>query len=745
VKEDLSGPLGSLSADAGASEPEVRWRTAALMADIPGEETETLLLGLLKDPDYRVRERAVAALSSRLTDRVGETCHSALGDDADAGHRAAAVALLTAAGRPGTRFLLMALESASADVRIAGAMNLPSASIAQEAVGALTAVLEREKDPNVRAALVLALGRTKRREAVASLLPLLEHGNVWMKVHAIEALGEIGDPDTSGFLIARIADPALRRGALQALARLGTSRPADELARIAAQEGLDADLVHALRSALEAGSPETVALVRGLWPGAFDALVEILASDRASPASRSDAAHVLVILDLRGACLEILRAGPFLDGFSSLGHLSRTRIGEGLHIVLQSEDPEPALVVVERAVELDVASLLAPLLVHPAAAVRAAVLNSLPPGTARLSDLIDILAEEDPETSLPAALALAASAPDTPRDRLEAQKRALLDRAGGADGPGKVGALLALGEVDGPDVDAALCGAIGSLNPDVRTAAVRAAANRPAFPVDVVKSCLEDPAPAVRAAALRTFARWAERGREKLPLDWKDCLVFLADEGPVAPAAGAAIVALAGPDRPRMAEELLAQGEAIRLAALEEIARTGDADAAESVALAAVHEDTETARAALLAQSVARPGPASVVAALALGDPRPAIRRAAAELAERRGAAWGAGPVASALARALASETNPGALEALLKAVPAAGDDTAIAPMTILLAEERVPAGAQEAAEALAERFEEAVRREWRTAPARSERRWAQALSAAAARGTVPGGAKAGP
>ncbi len=738
MNEDFSGPLGSLAADAEALEPEVRWRTAALMADIPGEETETLLLGLLKDPDYRVRERAVAALSMRLTDRVGEACLSALGDDADAGHRAAGVALLISAGRLGTRFLLEALESPSVDVRIAAAMNLPSAIIAKEAVGALRAALEREKDPNVAAALLLALGRTKRREAVACLLPLLEHGNVWMKIHAIEALGEIGDPDTSGVLIARVADPALRRGTLRALARLGTSKVAEELARIAAQEGLDADLVHALRSALEAGTEETVALVRGLWPGAFDALVEILAADHASPASRRDAAHVLVILDLRGACLEILRAGPFLDGFSSLGHLSRTRIAEALHIVLQSEDPELALVVVERAVELDETSLLSPLLVHPAAAVRAAVLNSLPPASARLSDLIDILAEEDPETSLPAALALAASGPDTPPDRLEAQKKALLDRAGGVDGTGRVGALLALGEMDGPDVDAALSGAIGSLDPDVRTAAIRAVANRPAFPVDIVKNCLEDPAPAVRAAALRTFARWAERGREALSLSWKDCLVFLADEGPVAPAAGAAIIALAGPDRPRMAEELLAQGEAIRLAALEEIARTGDADAAESVALAVVHEETETVRAALLAQTVARPGPAAAVAVLALVDPRPAVRRAAAELVRQRGAAWSSGPVARAVARALASETDPGALEALLKAVPAAGDESAIAPVTLLLAEERSPAGAQEAAEALAERFEEEVEREWGTAPARAERRWAQALSAAAARRTAP-------
>ena len=58
--QDLSGPLASLAADSGVPDPTVRWRTAALMADIPGEEAETLLLGMLHDSDYRVRDRAVA-------------------------------------------------------------------------------------------------------------------------------------------------------------------------------------------------------------------------------------------------------------------------------------------------------------------------------------------------------------------------------------------------------------------------------------------------------------------------------------------------------------------------------------------------------------------------------------------------------------------------------------------------------------------------------------------------------------
>ena len=181
-----------------------------------------------------------------------------------------------------------------------------------------------------------------------------------------------------------------------------------------------------------------------------------------------------------------------------------------------------------------------------------------------------------------------------------------------------------------------------------------------------------------------------------------------------------------------MAEELLAQGDAIRLSALEEIARTGDAEAAERVALAALHEDAETARAALVAQVVARPEAAAGVAAAALGDARPTVRRAAAELVERRGEELRSAKVGAALSRALASEQDAATLEALLKAVPAAGDETAAASLTPILAREEAPGGAEAAAEALAVRHEEAVRAEWRIAPARAEQRWAHALSAAA-------------
>ncbi|MDL1950893.1 hypothetical protein FBQ97_13920, partial [Acidobacteria bacterium ACD] len=91
-------PKAPIAEGLRAPDPEVRWRVAAVLADIPGEESERLLIGLLADPDYRVREKSVTVLARRFTPGVASACAAALADDGNAGHRAAGLALLTRAG-----------------------------------------------------------------------------------------------------------------------------------------------------------------------------------------------------------------------------------------------------------------------------------------------------------------------------------------------------------------------------------------------------------------------------------------------------------------------------------------------------------------------------------------------------------------------------------------------------------------------------------------------------------------------
>src|SRR5204863_4599455 len=158
---------------------------------------------------------------------------------------------------------------------------------------------------------------------------------------------------------------------------------------------------------------------------------------------------------------------------------------------------------------------------------------------------------------------LSAAAPGEPPDRVRNRVSALLDRAVGPDGPGRAAALVAVAELQGEGIDDAIRAAMASPDPAVRRAAASAAGARDGVGEDDLAARLLDPDAEVRAAALRAFARWGHR-REGLKTTWRELLPFLADEPIAASAAGAAIVSLAGVDRARLVEEMLAQDGPIR-------------------------------------------------------------------------------------------------------------------------------------------------------------------------------------
>ena len=731
MNDERAAELAAMAASDDSAE---RWKAAADLAKVPGEKAEELLLGFLRDEDYRVRERAVASLGRRFTARVASACAVALADDDDAGHRAAGLELLAKGGAAGRAVLLGALQHPSADVRIAAAAALPGPVPGPETVAAIEAAARHEIDPNARAALLLALGRTGRREAIAPLLAALDEGNLWLQVHALEALGSVGDPEITSRLLPLLGNDALRQATLHALARLRSPVAAEPLVRRAAEGELDPFLLAALRSALECAPASTLASLRPLWPGARDALLALLQDPEEEGPARTDASHVLALLDVPKAALAIVTHGPFRDGYAALRSLARSRREEALLCALQVADPEPALELVDALRSGPEAPTLLPLLVHPSPTVKAAVLSCVPPGLVPVPELIDVLAEDDPETALAAALALASDETGAPLDHLRNRRRALLDRAGGPDGPGRVAALTALGTADGPDVEAALRGALSSLDASVREAAVAAAARGRRISGHEIVARLSDESGVVRAAALRAVALRAERGEAPEGITWRDGLVFLVDEPAAAAAAGAAVIALGGADRPRLVEEVLAQEPAVRISALEEIERTGDAEAARSAVAAISHEDAETACAAVRALVVADPETAASALGQALADERAQVRSAAAETIARRPAGAGGETLSSAVAEALVSEGSRHVLRSLLVAAASVPDASMVAPLTLVLAQETVTAEAEAAAEALAARFPDACREAWTHAPARAERRWARALSATARR-----------
>src|SRR5204863_1385571 len=138
--------------------------------------------------------------------------------------------------------------------------------------------------------------------------------------------------------------------------------------------------------------------------------------------------------------------------------------------------------------------------------------------------------EEDPETALPAALALAVTDPALSPEQRRVRQSVLLDRTRGGDGPGRAAALTALASAEGRAVDDAIRAGLASKDPDVRRASAAAASEREAMTEEELAAVLADEDPLVRAAALRTLAPWAERRPSTVKTTWRALHPGLADD-----------------------------------------------------------------------------------------------------------------------------------------------------------------------------------------------------------------------
>lgn len=724
------GPPVSVVQEAASPKPEVRLHAAAVLSDLGGADAEEALAALLADPDHRVRARAVAGLSG-AGERGRAACASLLRDPAS-GVAGAGAARALGAGARGAETLLEALSHQSPVVRLRAARELPPPGAGPAVVSVLEAGIRGETDPDVAAELLLALGRTGRTEAAPFLLRVLREGSPFARAHAVYSLALLGDPRAAARLLPLLDEPGVGACVLAALARLPSAEAAEELARRGARGGGGESLLLAFARGVACGPASLAQRVRSLWPGVAEAAQALLSEPGLSRDTAGALARLLARLDAAGAAALIVRQGPFADGYAALADLPPERLAEAARTALVVDDPEPALTLLVRGgAAVEPAALLAH--VHPRA--KTGALNSLAPGATPLPDLLEVLADDDPETALAAAWAVSREAHREGSERAYAAATALHDRASGPDGPGRAAALTALREQPGAAADVALRAAFASRDGGVRSAAAAAGAFRPEFGERDFLPLLDDEDARVRAEALWTLA-YVARDR-RTGLDARHVLRFLNDDAPVAAAAGALLVTLAGAERPRVARELLAQRGAVRRAALEAIPELRDAAAASAVAFAVFHEDVSTARAVLEAASAAPPPVAADAVASGLADARAEVRIAAASAASRAGDDLAAA-LAIPLAEALDRETDREAWAALVRAVAATGRADAIPAVTRALNAGGERPEARAAAEALARRFPEAARAAWAAAPARAGRAWGASIEAARREGPAP-------
>lgn len=98
-----------------------------------------------------------------------------------------------------------ALQDGSAEVRQAAAVALGMVG-GPEAVPPLQAAVDRETEPEVRARIIEALGRTGEADGLMALQVLLVSPEESVRLAAVEAILEIGDPKTANTLLV-VVDP----------------------------------------------------------------------------------------------------------------------------------------------------------------------------------------------------------------------------------------------------------------------------------------------------------------------------------------------------------------------------------------------------------------------------------------------------------------------------------------------------------------------------------------------------------
>lgn len=262
---------------------ELRLAEIDRLAALGREEDARALTSMLGDEDWQTRRAAAAALAQVIPaladvaarDKAIVELLAFLGSPIDPPRRAAAIVALEAIGRMALPHLAVALTSASAPTRtaLAGVIGGAGGAGAVALLGPLT----QEKDPNVVAASILALGRTRSSEALPILLAHLDGDDEWVKFAAIGALGELGD----GRAVVRLAQlldaPLLRETAIAALVEIGTLDAARMMgARIIApnRTEINTDALTALLSIVAGSRTQPAPIAAAIHEAAREAVGE---------------------------------------------------------------------------------------------------------------------------------------------------------------------------------------------------------------------------------------------------------------------------------------------------------------------------------------------------------------------------------------------------------------------------------------------------------------------------------------
>lgn len=222
-----------LAAGLSSEDPDVRSAAEAIATH--ALDSIDAVSSRLRDDDWRVRRRAVDALSATADEDLLRSVLATLKHEhRDFSALSGALKLLAVTDVDLTGPLSELLRDEDVDLRIQAALALGEQPYAA-AVPPLMMALE-DADANVRFHAIEALGRLRAAIAVDPLLSILESGDFFLGFAAIDALAAIGDSRIAPRLTQVLGDPTFREPAADALARLGDERAIAPLVRVLNEE-----------------------------------------------------------------------------------------------------------------------------------------------------------------------------------------------------------------------------------------------------------------------------------------------------------------------------------------------------------------------------------------------------------------------------------------------------------------------------------------------------------------------------
>jgi HEAT repeat protein len=244
---------------ARSADPDARQKAAYLVSHSADGRDLPLMFELLGDKDWRVRKTIVDGFVRDPQPEVIRGLLDALADPENAGKRNSSTEALIRIGEDAIEPIVQRLRrERDIDVRLS-LVNLLGDLRSRHGFDILLEILEQENDINVASSVVSSLGKYRDASALPALLRVLQREDLWLKFHAIEALGDIGDRAALPAVLPMYAEKSLRKPVLEAVGKIADVGTVSFLLRIITdEEKLNLTALRALVRIAEASKPKVV-------------------------------------------------------------------------------------------------------------------------------------------------------------------------------------------------------------------------------------------------------------------------------------------------------------------------------------------------------------------------------------------------------------------------------------------------------------------------------------------------------